>query len=213
MSMGDGHPMLGFLAEAAAGRFPVVDGGVTVLPGLPRGLTAVLAFTGHAVIATHHDPAETAEQAGPEAGFGGALQPAFLLWLAAGGVVGTTDITLVARGTGAGTAIGERSDLEDHYRVRHARRLRESVKVYGDERGLITLGEGLAGRRELSVEAWPDGQGRGWGRSLVADALAIVAEGEAVFAAVSPGNARSVRAFLGLGFVPLGSETIIGPYA
>jgi hypothetical protein len=33
--------------------------------------------------------------------------------------------------------------------------------------------------------------------------------GEPLFAAVSPGNARSVRAFLAMGFVPIGSEVII----
>jgi hypothetical protein len=34
---------------------------------------------------------------------------------------------------------------------------------------------------------------------------------EPVFAAVSPGNARSLRAFLAAGFVPLGSEALIEP--
>lgn len=59
--------------------------------------------------------------------------------------------------------------------------------MYGDERGLLTLG-------------------RGWSRSLLSDALALVPAGEWVFACVSPGNARSLRAFLGVGFRPLGSE-------
>ena len=63
--------------------------------------------------------------------------------------------------------------------------------------------------RELSVEAVPEGQGRGWGRSLITDALALVPEGEVIFAAVAPGNARSIRAFLGVGFTIVGSETII----
>jgi hypothetical protein len=32
-----------------------------------------------------------------------------------------------------------------------------------------------------------------------------------VFAAVAPGNARSLRAFLSEGFVPVGSEVIVQP--
>lgn len=58
----------------------------------------------------------------------------------------------------------------------------------------------------------PDaGQGRGRGRSLLADALTLVPSGEPVFAAVTPGNARSLRAFLACGFVPLGSEVLLRP--
>jgi L-amino acid N-acyltransferase YncA len=85
------------------------------------------------------------------------------------------------------------------------------VRVYGDERGLVTLAEGLAGRCEISIEAEPQGQGRGWGRSLLSDALGLVPAGEPIFAAVSPGNARSLRAFLAVGFVPIGSEVLIRP--
>jgi L-amino acid N-acyltransferase YncA len=95
--------------------------------------------------------------------------------------------------------------------VQHASQLRRDVRVYGDERGVVTLAAGLAGRREISIEAAPRGQGRGWGRSLLHDALGLVPRGEPVFAAVSAGNARSLRAFLAVGFIPLGSEIILRP--
>jgi len=36
----------------------------------------------------------------------------------------------------------------------------------------------------------------GYGRSLITDALSLVADGEPVFAAGSPGNARSLRALI-----------------
>ena len=83
--------------------------------------------------------------------------------------------------------------------------------MYGDERGLVTLGRGIAGCREMSVEVSPDAQGRGWGGALIAEARGLVPPGEPLFAAVSPGNARSLRAFLACGFTPLGSEVLIRP--
>ncbi|MGF1648327.1 MAG: hypothetical protein ACFCVF_15595 [Kineosporiaceae bacterium] len=89
-----------------------------------------------------------------------------------------------------------------------ARSLRRDVRVHGDDRGLVTVSEGLAGRCEISVEAAP-GASTGAGRSLVADARGLVPADRAVFAAVSPGNARSLRAFLATGFVPIASEVII----
>jgi hypothetical protein len=49
---------------------------------------------------------------------------------------------------------------------------------------------------------------RGTGRGLIGDALRLVPAGEPVFAAVAPGNARSLRAFLAAGFTPLGSEVL-----
>ena len=47
------------------------------------------------------------------------------------------------------------------------------------------------------------------GRALLHDALGLVAAGEPVLAAVAPGNAASLRAFLACGFVPIGSEVLI----
>jgi hypothetical protein len=202
------HPLLDLLLSAADGRFPPVDGGCTVVPGLPGGLECSFAFTGHAVVATDL-PADAVLAHGPD-GFGGAHAPDFLRWLAgAHGWMDALDATLVARGRGGGS-LPELPNA-DHPRVRHARRVRRNVRVYGDDRGLVTVSDGLAGRLELSVEASPDGQGQGWGRGLLHDALGLVPAGQPVFAAVSPGNARSLRAFLGLGFVPIGSEVLIRP--
>ncbi|MFC7512389.1 hypothetical protein ACFQV4_27955 [Streptomyces thermocarboxydus] len=52
--------------------------------------------------------------------------------------------------------------------------------------------------------------GRGHGRSLIADALSLVPEGEPVFAAVS-GQRPLLRAFLACGFRPIGSEVLLRP--
>jgi hypothetical protein len=196
------------LLEAAEGRFPPADGAVEVVGPAGRN-EAVVAFTGHALVATALPPAAVLSQ-GPD-GFGGALAPDFLRWLAGpGGWVDSIDAVLVARGTGGGS-LPARTDLDGHPRVAFARRLRDDVSIHGDERGLVTLATGLAGRLEVSVEVPEGARGRGWGRSLVADALALVPAGQPVFAAVAPGNAASLRAFLATGFVPLGAQVVIQP--
>ena len=210
------HPLLPLLLDAADGRFPPVDGEVTVLPGLGRGLSCSVAFTGHAVVAADLPAAGVRARAGN--GFGGSMTPDFLRWLAGPEhVIGEVDVVLAARGTGPGSGPGTgperqltpRQDLEQHIRVRYARAVRTRVEVFGDERGFVTLADGLAGRRELSIEL--ERPGAGLGRSLLADALELIPAGAPVFAAVSPGNARSLRAFLAAGFVPIGSESLIRP--
>jgi hypothetical protein len=191
------HPLLDVLHAAADGVFPPADGRAVHLPPLPRGAAAVVSLTGRAYLATdRHVPGLD--------GFGSALQPEVLRWIAGEREVGTLDVTLVARGRGGG-ALPVRTDLDDHPRVRYARALRESVQVYGDERGLVTIAAGLAGRTEMSVEVAVPGTGR----ALIREALRLVPAGSPLFAAVAPGNARSLRAFLAEGFVPLGSEVVI----
>jgi hypothetical protein len=202
------HPLLDLLINAWQGQPPAVDGAITVLPEAGR-VEAAVAFTGHAAIVTAL-PADRVLAFGPD-GFGGAQAPAFLLWLARGGSVGVLDVVLAAAGTGGGSVLSERDDLAGHPRVRRARRLRDDVRVWADERGLVTLADGLAGRREMSVEAAAPGAGSG--RSLIVDALGSVSAGEPVFAAVSPGNVRSLRAFLAAGFQPVASEVQVLPGA
>jgi len=220
------HPLLSVLLAAADGVFPPVDGRAVFVPALYGGvrthetqhggvhvdegpasdLQAVVSFTGHAIVATDL-PAAAFADLGLD-GFGRALQPAVLQRLAGpGGQVGVIDVTLVAAGLGGGS-LASRDDLDEHPRVRLARALRGDVRVHGDDRGLVTLARGLAGRTELSVETSTQ-QGQGVGRSLILEALRLAPEGEPVFAAVAPGNARSLRAFLALGFQPLGSEVLI----
>lgn len=201
------HPLMAFLTNSAEGRFPPVDGGVTVLPPLYGDWECSVAFTGHAVVATARSTDDVMAQ-GPD-GFGSSMSPDFLRWLAGpGGFIGVIDVMLVTRGKGR-PALPVRTDLDHHPRVQYARQYRSDVVVYGDERGLITIGAGLGGRRELSVEATSHNLGHG--TALIAEAVNLTPEGEFLFAAVSPGNARSLRAFLSLGFIPIGSECLIKP--
>ncbi|MEU8242893.1 hypothetical protein AB0C07_31945 [Actinoplanes missouriensis] len=203
--------LLPFFLDAADGRFPPVDGEVTVLPELPGGLACSVAFTGHAVVATALPAAEV--HARKPDGFGGSMAPDFLRFLAGpDGWIGVIDVTLVSRGAGGTPRLAPLTGADDHPRIRYAREMRTGVRVFGDERGLIAVAAGLAGRTELSIELHqPQRGGRGFGRSLIADALTLVPEGEPVFAAVSPGNARSLRSFLSSGFTPIGSEVLLRP--
>jgi hypothetical protein len=201
------HPLLSVFLSAAEGEFPPVDGAVTYVSPLEDGLEAVASFSGHAFVASRLSESDFADLA-PD-GYGTVLHPKVLLRMAGEtGHVGIIDATLVTRGTGGGS-LRERADLDDHPRVRYARSIRQQVRVFGDKSGLITLGKGLAGRTEMSIETFDDGDRRG--RELIDEAVALVPSGEALFAAVSPGHARSLRAFLSRGFVPIGSEVIVRP--
>lgn len=195
----------------AAGRFPPVDGGVEVVPAPAElELEAVIEFTGHAVVATNL-PAAAVQAQGYDA-FGGIVSPRFLQWLAGPtGEVGSHDAVLVRLGTGR-PHLAARTDLDNHPRVRAARRRRRDVTVYGDERGLITVGRGLSDRWEVSVELLPGTEpDAGAGRELISEAVGHVEDSVPVFASVAPGNAASLRAFLACGFKPIGAEVIVHP--
>jgi GNAT superfamily N-acetyltransferase len=99
-------------------------------------------------------------------------------------------------------------DASEHGRVQRSLRYRDDVQAYASDGGLLTIGHGLAGRVEVSIEVEPDSRSNGLGRALATAALALAPLGEAVFAQVSPGNAASLRAFLAAGYRPIGSEVL-----
>lgn len=204
------HPLYEALVAAADGRFPSADGGVEVVPIDVDGGRAVFEFTGHSFVLTDRDAADLLARGAD--GFGGASQPDLLRWLAGpAGVIGSHDAVLVTRGTGRGaSSVVSRHDLDAHPRVTRSRHHRRDVSVHADDTGLVTLGTGLVGRRELSVELF-EGRPRDRrdGRRLIEEGLGLVPDGELVWAQVAPGNAASLRAFLRAGFVPIGAETLI----
>lgn len=204
------HPLAAILEAAARGSFPPADGGVEVLPPDPHGMLAVVAFTGRSYVLADVEAAEVAARA-PEGGFGASLDPVFLLWLAGDThVPGRVDALLVHRGTGEPGDLAATTLWDDHPRVTHSRRVRRDVQVFGDATGAVFLGSGLVGRRELSIEIDASAPA-GTGRRLIAAGLARVPAGELVWAQVTPGNARSLRAFLAAGFTPVGSEALSLP--
>jgi RimJ/RimL family protein N-acetyltransferase len=209
------HPLHEVLISAAEGRFPPIDGGVEVLPCEPGGACCVVEPTGHSFVLTDRSIDELLARGAD--GFGGASKPDVVRFLAGpDGWIGSHDAVLVARGTGEPatkgftTALSARGDLDDHPRVERSRRHRRDVKVFGDDAGFVTLGRGLVGRLEISVELLePSNHGRGAGRRLIRAGLDLVPADSLVWGQVAPGNAASLRAFLACGFVPIGAETLI----
>ena len=204
--------MLGeVLLDAAAGKFPPADGGVDLTPVPPGELPAVLALTGHAYVQADV-PAGDARANGAD-GFGGATSPEFLLWLAGDRPIGCLDVVLVAPAASPSVVEAPPAThaFDDHPRVRASRRIRRDVQVFGDERGVVTIGRGLGGQWEIGIELPDDARGRGEGRQLIAAARGLAPDAMPLFAHVSPGNAASLRAFLAAGFTPIGSVVVIHP--
>ena len=206
----------GLLRDAALGRFPAADGALEIVGSPPGRADAVVAFTAHAIVATSLDPGEVRAHV-PSTDLGAAMDPRFLAWMASrlGAEPGVLDVVLAvvpgraARQAGA-LQLERRDDLALHPRVARALAYRTDVRVYSgaDRRGVAVIGRGLAGRWELSVELDEPRAVAGLGAALIAAAVGEAEPEEPLFAQVSPGNARSLRAFLNAGFRPIGSEVL-----
>jgi hypothetical protein len=214
---GDGAPtaLRALLEDAAAGRFPPADGGTQVIPALDGPVHAVLAFTGHHVIAAAIDPAEVVARLDPN-DIAAPMGAPFLAWLGGrlGAVPGTLDVLLAARaGAGAPPFPDELREIAldvGHRRLSRALRYRTDVRAWesADGSGLLVVGRGLAGRWEAAFEVSGSSRGRGLGRTLAAVSMLAVPRGERVFVQVAPGNAASLRAVLAAGFHPIGAEVL-----
>ena len=218
--MADRSSLARILDEVAAGHFPVADGAVRLLPQPDDRTAAVLAFTAHSVIVADVDEGWVREQLAPD-DLSASLSAPFVTALAerTRRRVGVIDLVAVADPLDAeGAELAGIAELglavvadTDHPRVSRARRYRDEVTVWavggGSADAVLTLGRGLAGRLEASVEVAPALRGRGLGRSLALAARAYAEE--PVWAQIAPGNAASVRAFLAAGFRPVGAETLL----
>ena len=205
-------PIGRLMAKVAEDRFPDPDGGVSIVPpDRTTGLHAALSFTGHAVIATDRSLDDVLSMGAD--GLAGAHSPDVLRALAGpDGWIGVLDVVLVAHGTGVGApALVEVDHHDAHRRVGYARDLRVDVRVLADEHGLVTLGRGLGGRTELGFELTGADHGGGHGRRLLLEALDATPSGEPVFASCAPGNARSLRSLLAVGFRVVGGEVLLRP--
>jgi hypothetical protein len=212
--MGDGieHPLGRVLDDAVAGRFPAPDGCIDVMPRLPGAADAMVAFTGHFVLCADI-PADAVAARVPSGDFSVPMSAAFLAWVGEqiGSQPGTFDALLCARGRGTGPPEWLIPEPElTHPRVTRARRYRDDVTVWStrDRDGVLVVGRGVCGRRELAFEVELGARNHGSGRRLVAAARDLVAEGEPLWAQIAPGNAASLRAVLAGGFVPIGAEVL-----
>ena len=207
------HPLLEVMLEAAAGRPPVADCSVDLLPPPPGPADAVVSFTAHSYVAAPVDAGLLRPRLCP-GDPGAATRPEFLAWLAAelGTSAGQLDMLLAAFPLEGPPPLElpESADLAAHPRVARALRYREDLRVLGDpdDRVVLVLGRGLAGRMEVAFEVDPDHRGRGLGRAIATAARHLAPRGEPMFAQVSPGNVASVRALLAAGYVPVGSEVL-----
>jgi hypothetical protein len=206
------HPLARIIEDAADGRFPPVDGGWRRVDPWKPGIEAVVAFTGHAVLAVQAEtPDQTLVGLGAD-GFGGAHDPRLVAELAGPqGWIDSLDVLLARRGAGpagSGAGLVPRPDLATHPRAQFAATNRDDPKVFGLEdphrSTVVVVARGVAGLREISFELDPDHRG-GAGTALIRDALRLISEDELVVAAAAPGNAASLRALLAAGFAPLGS--------
>jgi GNAT superfamily N-acetyltransferase len=205
--------LLRLLRDAATGSPPAADGAVEVWPAPDGPVDAVLAFTAHHVVAAGVDPALVAARL-PKGDLGAPMSPGFLGWLGErlGSLPGSLDVVLAAQGIAGDPPLELRPGAGPgrHPRAARAQRYRGDLQVWTDPdgAGVLVLGRGLAGRREVSFEVDPDRRNRGLGRLLVVAARHLVPHREVLFAQVAPGNAASLRVVEAAGFRPIGAEVL-----
>ena len=206
--------LAGLLGRLAAGETPPADASVTTVPA-PLGAPAlVVGGTAWHVVAADVDPAWVTAQVAHDP-IAAPLGARFLAALAeqVGVEAGVLDAVLIAP-----TAPVERglelveADVRQHPRVQRALRHRTDVRVWTtpDAGALVTLGRGVCGRWEVSLEVDPAARGRGLGTALALAAPALVPGGAPLWAQVAPANVASLRSFLAAGYRPVGAEVLFG---
>jgi hypothetical protein len=205
------------LEAAARGEFPTPDHKIRLVPPVAGARGALIAFTGHHVIASPLDP-DAIGAAIRDRGVQLPTDPRFLAWLAdaLGGSSSedTIDVVLARKGIER-TAHPPMVPFDDAMladrRIAFAAETRTELRIYrpADESAVVVLGHGLAGRLEMSIELAAGRRGSGQGEELAAIALAQAGPDSTVFAQVSPGNAAALRAATRGGFQPVCAEYLV----
>jgi GNAT superfamily N-acetyltransferase len=197
------------LEDAAEGRLPPSDGGVTIVSQPSARDAGVIAFTGHSVIFADADPAWITSELPADDPFAAPLRPEFLCVLArhTGRIAHHCDILTCAPALSGAPPLELRPDADPaHPRISRALRYRDELRAWEVPGGVVMIGRGIAGRWEVAVEVDEEARGAGLGRALATAARYLVPGGARLWAQIAPGNAASVRAFLAAGFRPLGAE-------
>ncbi len=200
------------LDAAARGVFPPADGRTTVVAQASPRDAGVLAFTAHSVVFTDEDPRWVYDtlDAVPCDALAATMNARFLAAFMerTGRTAETIDAMLVGPPLPGEPplALKEIADA-GHPRIVYARGRRDDVRAWTADGGVVVIGQGIAGRAEVSVEVDEEVRHRGLGRALVRAARHLVTE--PLWAQVAPGNARSMRAFQGAGYRPVGAEALL----
>jgi GNAT superfamily N-acetyltransferase len=211
MATGRSGTLRAQLEAAARGEPPPADGAVETLPAPPGPAMAIVAFTGHHVVASSA-PEDWVRAQLPPGDLRAPMSARFVNALAdrVGARPDSVDVVLAAPGLGGAAALTECA-RDAHPRVERAHAHREDVRVFEDASGhaVVILGRGLARRTEVAIEVDDAHRGRGLARAALSEARRLVAPGEALFAQTAPGNAASLLALLAAGFRPIGGEVLL----
>jgi hypothetical protein len=202
--------LFAFLQRAASGSFPADNGDVKVLASPSGYCDAVVALTGHSIVAAGVTSAWV-EKRVPRDDLTGPMRADFVAALAGklGTNPGSVDVLLAAPRLESSDVVDLVKVDEGDGRTARARRYRTEVQSYTDrEGGVVNLGRGVDGRLDLSIELPADVRSIGRGRKLIEAARTLVPPDEFLFASIAPGNARCLRAALAAGFAPLGGEVL-----
>ncbi|MEU6275556.1 GNAT family N-acetyltransferase [Streptomyces populi] len=200
------------LDTAARGIFPPPDGSVTVVRQHSPRDAGVLAFTAHSVVFTDEDEdwVRSALGALDCDALAAAMNPRFLAAFLerTGRSNDTVDLMSVAAPLpGPAPLPLEEVDALTRPRAVTAQKRRDGVRAWAADGGVLVLGRGIGGRLEVAVEVDEGARHRGLGRALASAARHLA--GEAVWAQVAAGNARSARAFQAAGYRPVGAEALL----
>ncbi|MEU6070816.1 MULTISPECIES: GNAT family N-acetyltransferase [Streptomyces] len=202
------------LDAAARGVFPPDDGGTTVVPQHTHRDAGVIAFTAHSVVFTDEDPRWVRETLRAVAvdcdALAATMNARFLTAFMerTGRTADTIDALVVASPLPVRPPLPLTEIVDPgHPRAVRARAHRDDVRLWEADGGVVLLGRGVAGRLEVAVEVDEGVRHRGLGRRLVTAARHLAEE--PVWAQVSPGNARSLRAFQAAGYLPVGAEALL----
>jgi GNAT superfamily N-acetyltransferase len=186
---------------------------VIALPAPSRARAVVVGGSAWHVVAADVDPEWVAEAVSHDP-IAAPLGARFLAALAdcVGAEPGSLDAVLVAPPGARSLDLVPVDDL-DHARVQRALHHRRDVRVWTtpDGAGLVTVGRGVAGRWEASLEVDPAARCRGLGTALAAAAPSLVPDGAPLWAQVAPANVASLRAFLSAGYRAVCAEVLFGP--